>query len=245
MTRKDFTDEELTAFLDGEATAELKAEIEAAVEGDSALKDRIVALTIPMAPMKAAFDAQLGAAPVMEPLPVGNAAQVGVSTMKMLGGMAASLVVGALLGMSLLRGDDAPRDWQDYAAAYHALYVNGTLAGVEASPEQTAQDLAELGAVLSHDLASAQRDPVLDYKRGQVLGYEGKPLVQLAYLSPMGDPVALCLVRTDQADAAIAMTELEGLAAAQWQSDGVAYLLIGGTDATLIKDAAVRFADAL
>ena len=125
------------------------------------------------------------------------------------------------------------------------LYVNGTLADVEATQTETDAALEHLGTVFGHDLTAAPRDAVLEYKRGQVLGYQGQPLIQLAYLSPLGDPVALCLIRTGDADTGVELTVMEGLAAATWQRDGVAYLLIGGTDSGLIEDAAARFSDAL
>ncbi|CAN0575828.1 unnamed protein product, partial [Ectocarpus sp. 12 AP-2014] len=124
-------------------------------------------------------------------------------------------------------------------------YVNGTLADFNTTQAEIDAALLHLGTVVGRDLTAAPLDTVLEYKRGQVLGYQGQPLIQLAYLSPLGDPVALCLIRTEGADTDVEMTALEGLAAAKWQRDGVAYLLIGGTDTGLIKEAAARLSDAL
>lgn len=242
MTRKEFSDDELTAYLDGEAGEALSAQIADAVKHDALLEGRIKALEMPLEAVKGSFDALLRAAPTMEPLP--SETQTGVSFVKLGAAMAASLVIGALASFWALSGQKQA-DWRDYAAAYHALYVNGTLAGVANSPAETEAALAHLGTVLAHDLSAALSDDVLEYKRGQVLGFQGQPMIQLAYLSPLGDPVALCLIRSEGTDAGIEMKELEGLAAAQWQRDGVAYLLIGGTDAGLIEDAAARFSDTL
>lgn len=242
MTRKDFTDEDLTAYLDGEADAQLAESISAAAEHDVALQARIEALDMPLEAMTKSFDSLLEVAPAMNPMLFRSAS--GVSSAKLMTAMAASLVVGALISFLAFSGEKLS-DWRDYAAAYHVLYVNGTLAGVENSAIETTEMLSHLGNVLGHDVSQAPRDTVLDFKRGQVLGFEGQPMLQLAYLSPLGDPVALCLIRTDGGDADIEMRSMEGLAAAQWQSDGIAYLLIGGTDSGLIKDAAVRFSDAL
>lgn len=235
-----FTDEELTAFLDGEASAESAAQISAALENDVELQGRLASLDVLLPPMKDAFGRVLDAAPDMEPLPT-RRHEGGVSKTKMLAAMAASLVIGALISFWV----DHKRDWRDYAAAYHVLYVNGTLADVNPTPTEAKATLERLGAVVGHDLAAAPLDTVLEYKRGQVLGYQGQPLIQLAYLSPLGDPVALCLIRAEGANRAIYVAELEGLAAAQWQRDGIAYLLIGGTDESMIQEAAVRFFDAL
>ena len=239
MTRKDFSDEELTAFLDGESDAALSAQIASAVDDDAALQKRLAELDLQLAPIKASFDALLGAAPKMDALPETVPQNTGVSSGKLVAAMAASLVIGALIGKWVLPGEE-PRNWRDYAAAYHVLYVNGTLADVENSAAETSATLAHLGSVVGHDLSAAPLDTVLDFKRGQVLGYQGRVMIQLAYLSPLGDPVALCLVRTDAADSDIEMTALEGLAAAKWQREGIAYLLIGGTDTGLIAQAAAR-----
>lgn len=244
MTRKDFRDEELTAYLDGEAHEALTAQIAAAVDKDAGLQARLAALELPLGSVKGSFDALLAAAPAMDELPVSATSPREVSSPRLLAAMAASLVIGALISFWAFSGNKQ-WEWRDYAAAYHVLYVNGTLADVSATPAETNAALAHLGAVVGLDLTAVPLDAVLEFKRGQVLGYQGQPLIQLAYLSPLGDPVALCLIRTDAADTGVEMTLLEGLAAAQWQRDGVAYLLIGGTDAGLIEDAATRFSDAL
>lgn len=244
MTRKDFSDEELTAFLDGESDAQLTAQIAAAADQNVELQARLAALELPLEPIHRSFDALLKAAPAMNALPEPAASQNGVSMPKALGGMAASLVVGALISFWALAGGKQ-LEWRDYAAAYHVLYVNGTLADFNTTQAEMDAALLHLGTVVGRDLTAAPLDTVLEYKRGQVLGYQGQPLIQLAYLSPLGDPVALCLIRTEGADMDVEMTALEGLAAAKWQRDGVAYLLIGGTDTGLIKEAAARFSDAL
>ena len=64
-----FTDEDLTAFLDGEADDALRAEIEAALETDAALGARIAELDIPLVPIAEAYTALLATAPPMPELP--------------------------------------------------------------------------------------------------------------------------------------------------------------------------------
>ena len=49
-----FSDEELTAFLDGEADDALQAAIEAQLETDAGLAERMAGLDIPIAPIAAA-----------------------------------------------------------------------------------------------------------------------------------------------------------------------------------------------
>lgn len=244
MTQNVISDEDLTAYLDGEAGADLLARIKTALKEDRGLQDRLDLLAVPMESMKEAFGDVITAAPEMPPLPNQPNSIQSPTSVRFWTALAASAILGAVIGFWGLQKAQT-KDWRDYAAAYHVLYVNRTLADVQTSPSQTMAEVEQLGAVLGHDLAPAPLDKVLDFKRGQVLGYQGQPLVQLAYLSPLGDPVALCLIRTNGADRSVQMSELEGLSAATWQSDGIAYLLIGGTDAGLIQNAAARFSDAL
>lgn len=49
MTDRVFSDEELTAFLDGQASPQLTEQIAAAAEGDDILQDRIEQLEAPVA----------------------------------------------------------------------------------------------------------------------------------------------------------------------------------------------------
>lgn len=243
MTKqRSFTDAELTAYLDGEADPATGAAIKATLASDAALQSRLAALQIPAGALNKAFGQLLAAAPAAPELP--PARSTDLRNKRPYWTMAACLALGVAIGagFTLLRPKEA--GWMDYVAAYQALYVNATLASVEAEPQEEADArLGALGAVLGRDLGPARTDSVLRFKRGQILGYQGNPLIQLAYLSPTGDPVALCIIRTDNPDqSGVTLTQLEGMAAAYWYKDGLGYLLIGGKDGALIRDAAGRMA---
>ena len=86
----------------------------------------------------------------------------------------------------------------------------------------------------------------LHYRRAQVLGFEGAPIVQLAYVTETGVPVALCVLRGDGAeDAAVVTTERHGMPAAQWANNGREYLLVGRMDAKALARVAEDFAKRL
>ena len=68
-TGRTFSDEDLTAFLDGEADDALAREIEAALEADQDLAARLEGLTVPIAALQRAFATQLSAAPAMPDVP--------------------------------------------------------------------------------------------------------------------------------------------------------------------------------
>jgi hypothetical protein len=85
-----------------------------------------------------------------------------------------------------------------------------------------------------------------EYKRSQILGFEGRPLMQVAYLSRVGSPVVLCIMRSDATAALGVKTDvMQGMAAATWRKGNYEYLLIGGHDKALIERAANTFAAAL
>ena len=240
---RDYTDEDLTAYLDAESDPATRRQIAAALADDAELRQRLNAMQFPRDAVKSAFDDLLVAAPAMPALTPLPASLHRGGWPRALMAMAACLVIGVTVGTGLTKWYSQPGGWKSYVAAYQSLYVNGTLSVVQDSESDAGLRLAALGEILGKDLGPAQTDTVLEFKRGQLLGFRGHPLVQLAYLTPLGEPVALCIMRAKGAsDSAVTTTELEGMAGAQWERDGLAYLLIGGSDSALIKDAADRLA---
>ena len=143
--------------------------------------------------------------------------------------------------------------WQHYAATYHAMYVRDTLANVRPTHETTAIELRRvsevLGLTITQDALSGSDQ--LEFKRAQVLSFDGRPVVQLAFLSKTGAPIALCVTRTDTTHAdtnrpsSIRPETILGMRAATWSKGDYQYLLIGGTDAATIATSAAAFATAL
>ena len=233
-----YKDEVLTAYLDDEVEAEVRDAIDAAVADDTELQDRLASLRFPTKYLHAAASELLSAAP--PPPEMDTLKKVPIVGRGYRQALAASLVVGLIFGAALMSlRHNPPDDWMDYVAAYQALYVNETLAGIDLDPEVNASSLDALSATLGLDLRPAPSDETLRFKRGQLLGYRGKALVQLAYLNPLGEPVALCIIKSETGtDAPISTTTLEGMAAAFWEENGFAFLLIGGTDTATIETAA-------
>ncbi len=130
-------------------------------------------------------------------------------------------------------------DWRMEVANYQALYVTGTLDHVV--PELASQEMERQRVVaqLGIDIPmSALQSSLADYKRGQILGFEGKPLAQFAYLTQDGKPIALCITRSGEPDQDIAVSNMRGLAAANWSANGIGYILIGTEDQKLIEQMA-------
>ncbi|WP_179379396.1 anti-sigma factor [Jannaschia marina] len=245
---RDFTDEELTAVLDGEAGAALARDVEAAVASDPMLAARMERLAGLTEGLPGAMDHLLSAAPAMPDLPpeqamrpvIGRAQGAAVAVAAVIG-----IGLGSLLPATIAR-DAAEPGWMDDVASYQALYVPETLAMAAPAPDVAEAQLAGLGTRLGRDLSGALAETDLAFRRGQMLGYEGRPLIQLAYVGPAGTPVALCIVaQPDAEDRPTTATVLEGMAAAHWVDGGYGFLLIGGEDRDLIAAAAERFRAAL
>lgn len=236
-----YTDEDLTAFLDGALPQKRLDAIAAAVAVDPALGARLQALRLPMGVLKADFAQLLGQAPAMPALSLPEPA-----TAFAWRGLAAALVVGVVLGAGAWALRPQPRDWMDFVAAYQALYVPATLSDIAPTKAQATAQLADLSARLGLDLEGVQANPALQYRRGQVLGYEGALLVQLAFQSADGTPIAFCILQEPRQTAqGFAPGQREGMQTVAWARGGYGFLLIGGKDAKAIIAAAEQIDAAL
>ncbi len=238
------TDEELVAFLDGEIAPEQYDALRDEIDRNPDLRRRLDDLRVDRGAILDAFDGLSRAAP---PAPdFGQERAEPRRPQARLALVAASLVCGLAIGSALtFWGAGQKSGWQDYVASYQALYVNRTLAHVDRSrPEQAAELSVVANAIgKSIDLDIFTGSPDLEYKRAQILGFEGRPLVQFAFLSKVGAPMALCVIRTDgEGDAPVSTGTMEGLSTATWTEDGYGYMLIGGTDDGIALKAARHFA---
>lgn len=240
-----FSDEDLTAYVDGEVEPSIEMAIENALASNPDLAERLSSLQFSASDLNDAFNGLLEAAPDMPDLPAGKPVIKGKTKHRV--ALATTLVFGLILGVSVMIWTTHERPgWMDYVAAYQALYVNRTLADVEADPKSIEITIAALSATLGYELSNLASNSGLDFKRAQILGYQEKTLVQLAYLSPAGDPVALCVIRSDgETSSEVSTTMLEDMAAAHWEKDGFEFLLIGGTDQVLITSIAQKMAERL
>lgn len=242
-----FTDEQLTAYLDGEFDFVSEQEVTAALESDPHLKARLDTLAMDTDRVAAAFDELLARAPSapelsgMEP-----AAPVWLRS-AVLRCVAATAVVCLVVGwgagfMSSQRELDT---WRDFVAAYQALYINRTLVHIDQAEDDAQAELGRVADAIGRELklTALSRVEQLDYKRAQILGFEGRPLAQITFLSKIGAPIALCIIRSARADTApVETSTMQGMASAHWSKGGYEFLLIGGADTALIKSAADAFA---
>ena len=239
------TDEELTAYLDGELKAAKIAEIDEALANEETLRARLDALSINKDYLKNAFSALLDEAPTMAPIiiapPKWNFQQMAAAAV-----VALTIGLGASVFLPELSEKKAP-GWRAYVASYQALYSHATLANVDLTEEAAKAELTRVSAAIgkNFDYTIFSEDQNLSYKRSQILSFKGKPLIQLAFLTPDGKPIALCIIRKDGSNKQIQLGEAEGMKSAFWSDDGYEYLLIGGADKALIEKTASYYSQRL
>ena len=181
--------------------------------------------------------------------------------------MAAALLLGVGLGFA---GDFAARknaapDWRQAFASYQALYVTETLAqataavdeerqkrlwqseGVPASRnanlEKQRSSIAAVSARLGLPITpEAVQVSGLDFKRAQLLQFEGRPLAQFAYLDAEGTPISFCATRTGDADSPAKTGQYDKLAAVSWSKGGYGFMVIGAAPTAEIQRAASSLA---
>lgn len=244
---RNFTNEELVAYLDGEQEFAPIHEIEQALKSDPALQARIDALSVDKQKISSAFDGLLdqdntpnlpSEAYSFEPDAGGSS-----GSWRQIAAVAViALALGALGGNFLT--DNRDMSWQSHVATYQALYGNVTLAHIDQSEDAAVKELTRVSKAIGKELKLTDLNSYdeFTYKRSQVLVFEGRPLAQMTFLSENGSPIALCLIRSDENQSShMNVGEMEGMKSAIWSKDGFDFLMIGTDDPELIERAAKYF----
>lgn len=159
------------------------------------------------------------------------------------GALAAALVLGIAIGSHSQNPPE--QEWAQYVAAYQALYATSTLSHIQPDPAAQQAELNRVGAAIGKSFALEDLTLFsdVDYSRSQILSFRGRPLIQMAFLTSTGDPVALCILRADGTPPSgpPRIVEMEGLSTALWSQNGYDYILIGGQDPALIARMSATF----
>lgn len=224
------TDEALVAYLDGALSEDDRAAVEDALASVPALQGRLAALDIPLSSVRDGADALLTSAP---PLPA-DLHSAPARGWRLHAGLAAMFLLGLSVGWGLL--PPASDDWIDVVANYQSLYVPETLTGPDGGDARQAR-LATVSEALGLDLSPLLEIGPAANARAQLLGLEGEPLAQIAFLDG-SVPIAICITPLPGDDTVIDESERFGMAAASWQQNGYGFLVIGGEDRALIRSLA-------
>jgi anti-sigma factor RsiW len=247
------SDETLTAFLDGELDDATAAEVAREVDADAALKARLSALDVNLPLMRKDYGELAETAPLevlraailtQPPLMAANSNTKGWSRSVVAAACAACLAFGVVISPITLGniagfrgaagdiGTPAEKSWRQSVAEYQALYSAETLTLSPQDPVKQDETLAKLSERIGVPLDRAKLE--LDkarFQRGQLLSFDGKPLVQLAYLHDGDKPFALCMVSNGAKDAGPASETRKSMPIVHWAKGGVSYMVIGQVEA--------------
>lgn len=237
------SDEELTAFIDGELPAADAARLAKLIEDDAMVAERVTFLASASLSLSEAYAPLLEAAPSdrlqagLDALPSStsrgkNGVKTPLLTRRVFAAMAASILAGVLIDRALLTFDQSEShesvDWRSAVADYMALYTAQTLAGpapdVDAQTAQLAHFREDLGLSLSPRTIAL---PGAEFRQAQLLRYNDHPLAQLLYLDPQTGPVALCIVASKSGASAPEAESRKGMNVVYWSDGAHAYMLIG------------------
>lgn len=236
------SDEMLVAFIDGELSVSESAGVEQWIARDATTAERFDLLARSNLPYAEAFAPLLDAAPqhldgMLAALPSPKAAPTRLSGMGrrgFLGAAAACLIAGiaidraSLVVERQLKKPDEGEEWRAVVAAYIELYTPDTLSALSTDRALQTAQLDTVGSKLGMTLTpEAVALPGADFRRAQLLQYDGQPLAQLAYLDREDGPIALCFVRSDRGAAKMQTERRHGMNVLYWASREHAFMLIG------------------
>lgn len=151
------------------------------------------------------------------------------------------LISGGILNEPQQIAENAP-GWREAAARYVALFSKETLDGMPTDSAERRTNLAKVETALGLQLTESRiADPDLDFRGTQLLNFNGKPLVQIAYLHGQ-KPVALCIIAAGTAERASPASETrQGLNIVHWVEGGYGYMVIGDVPEAELNRIAERF----
>lgn len=246
--RAHISDEDLVAYLDGFTSQEQGGSIERALKQDPNLRARFDVLRHGERPFLRAYDRLLERAPVDRlahlaglpdarppatdnpPMRYGSFTQIALMFLAVtFGGVATYLAM--QYTQQRANPEIAVRDdtWRQAVAEYQVLYTRQTLNAVKLSPRQLERSFARLSGALGMEVSPAKLNVAgLYLKRGQVLGWKGQPLVQIAFLPrAKGNPIAFCITRSPGKDQAPRAEQRLGLNVSHWRKNGFGLMVIG------------------
>ncbi|MFL9008416.1 transcriptional regulator, partial [Pseudomonas sp. QLc11A] len=155
---------------------------------------------------------------------------------------AAGLLAGGVLADRLFlgwRASQQTHSWRGLVADYMALYVPETLDHLPADEASQRAQLQTIDARLGLDLAPAKLSlPRAEFKRAQILEYDGAPIAQITYLDPAHGPMALCVTRSNSGSRHFAREQRRELNIVYWADMEHAWMLIGHQPMTDLEEMA-------
>lgn len=241
-------DEELVAFLDGELPLEERRRVNRALADSADARQRLEHLRTGGRPFHEAFDLLGRQAPMdrLHPLLAEAERRAGASATPAAGARAPMAAAAAILlalvggfagGMLLqpepaevarttpIEPDSVQRGWRQAVADYQSLFTTESLTPYQGGDSGIELASATVGLELTR---LAQNTGELNFRRVQVLRFNGKPLVQFAFLSADGVPVSFCVIPSGNEPAPESFETRNEMGVVHWVEDGFGYMVIGG-----------------
>lgn len=228
------SDELLVAYLDDELDAQQRQLLADQIHNDPVIAARLEVLQRADLPFKAAFDSMLDQAPtdrlqaMLKTLPA--TATAAMSRRRFLAVAASFAVVGVIADRLFLNGRHAEpgQGWRASVAEYMALYTPQTLENLSADPAAHIAQLNSVGAQLGLPLSPESVNlPGVEFRRAQILDYDGVLIGQLTYLDARHGPLALCITVSKKGMQPIATEQRRGMNVVYWASSSHGFMLIG------------------
>lgn len=246
-----YSDEQLTAFLDGELPKAHMQAIERAIQTDAELSVRLASLHMDTGGLKSIFDGWLGKAPrekLREMMPAlttqGDDGTSEVIIKRQWGLMAAAaavaLGIGFWLGHNSVHLPPVETDWVSVVAAEQA---NDQPTGVDyANYRKAAALVTQLGEEMTHERL---RLTGLTLHSSDLLLMNGYRLVHLGYVDKSNAPIGIYLLRTGAVQTQRDLITPSGLYGLYWAHRGVEIAILGDTNPQFLQSVADQFDRAL
>jgi len=215
------SDEQLVAYLDDQLDIEQRSRIDAAIAEDSTLNLRLQWLARSCLPFKEAY-AELGQQAPLDRL------QSMLDTLPSpeRPSMNRRWFLAAAAGLVL----------SSVVADYMSLYVPQTLEHLPSDEASQSAQLRIIDTRLGLNLTPAQLVlPRSEFKRAQILEYDGVPIAQITYLDPVHGPIALCATRSNSGSRHLAHERRHDMNVVYWADMEHAWMLIGHNPAAELE----------
>jgi len=241
----ELSDELLVAYVDGQLARKQTRAVEKVLDQDDIIAARVEALKQAHNRLEAAFEAilageEMDVSAVSVPVQESSLSERSILKVALAGVSVPGLNSGTQ-GVTLpVQTAPLSTGWQEEAARAHALLSRASVeVGVESqsNPDFVAFQLSQ---ILGTNLKIPNLEPQgFRFVRAQALRSGGAPLTQILYLGATGAPLAL-YAKKGEGSGALTEKHYGEIGTVAWAEDGVAYLLAGEAEDSLLMRIATK-----